>query len=50
MQRVPWDQFVKEIEGKAAFYTDGFYSRPTIDTSIYPFYDSAGSWNTTLWN
>ncbi|MGH7211051.1 MAG: ABC transporter substrate-binding protein, partial [Acetobacteraceae bacterium] len=50
MQQVPWDQFVKEIEGKAAFYTDGFYSRPTIDTSIYPFYDSAGSWNTTLWN
>ncbi|WP_051660791.1 ABC transporter substrate-binding protein [Bosea sp. 117] len=50
LQRVPWDKFVKEIEGKAAFYTDGFYSRPTIDTSIYPWFHSAGSWNTQLWN
>jgi peptide/nickel transport system substrate-binding protein len=50
LQRVPWDKFVKDIEGKAAFYTDGFYSRPTLDTSIYPWYHSTGSWNTTLWN
>ncbi|QIB34251.1 ABC transporter substrate-binding protein [Ancylobacter pratisalsi] len=50
IQRVPWDKFVKEIEGKAAFYTDGFFSRPTIDTSIYPFFHSTGSWNTQLWN
>jgi peptide/nickel transport system substrate-binding protein len=50
VQRVPWDKFVKEIEGKAAFFTDGFYSRPTIDTSIYPWYHSNGSWNNQLWN
>ncbi|MCS0504812.1 ABC transporter substrate-binding protein [Ancylobacter mangrovi] len=50
IQRVPWDKFVKEIEGKADFYADGFFSRPTIDTSIYPFYHSTGSWNTQLWN
>lgn len=50
LQRVPWDKFVKDIEGKEAFYVDGFYSRPTIDTSIYPWYHSNGSWNTTLWN
>jgi peptide/nickel transport system substrate-binding protein len=50
IQRVPWDKFIKEIEGKAAFYVDGFYSRPTLDTSIYPWYHSTGSWNTTLWN
>ncbi|WP_137391572.1 ABC transporter substrate-binding protein [Rhodoligotrophos defluvii] len=50
IQRVPWDKFVKDIEGKAAFFIDGFYSRPTIDTSIYPWYHSTGSWNTTLWN
>jgi peptide/nickel transport system substrate-binding protein len=50
IQRVPWDKFVKDIEGKAAFYTDGFYSRPTLDTSIYPWYHSTGSWNSTLWN
>jgi peptide/nickel transport system substrate-binding protein len=50
IQRVPWDKFVKDIEGKAAFFTDGFYSRPTIDTSIFPWYHSTGTWNTTLWN
>ncbi|WP_037461500.1 ABC transporter substrate-binding protein [Skermanella stibiiresistens] len=50
LQRVPWDKFVKEIEGKAGFYADGFYSRPTTDTSVYPFYHSTGSWNTQLWN
>jgi peptide/nickel transport system substrate-binding protein len=50
LQRVPWDKFVKDIEGKEAFYTDGFYSRPTLDTSIYPWYHSTGSWNSTLWN
>lgn len=50
IQRVPWDKFVKDIEGKAAFFTDGFYSRPTMDTSIFPWYHSTGTWNTTLWN
>jgi peptide/nickel transport system substrate-binding protein len=50
VQRVPWDKFVADIEGKAAFYTDGFFSRPTIDTSTYAWYHSGGSWNTTLWN
>ena len=50
IQQVPWDKFINEIEGKQAFYVDGFYSRPTIDSSIYPWYHSSGSWNTTLWN
>jgi peptide/nickel transport system substrate-binding protein len=50
VQRVPWDKFITDIEGKAAFFVDGFYSRPTIDTSTYPFYHSAGSWNTQLWH
>ena len=50
LQRVPWDKFISDIEGKASFFTDGFYSRPTIDTSIYPFFHSTGSWNTTLWH
>ncbi|NDP42277.1 MAG: ABC transporter substrate-binding protein [Aromatoleum sp.] len=50
IQRVPWDKFINEIEGKAAFYADGFYSRPTIDSSTYPWFHSNGSWNTTLWN
>lgn len=50
LQRVPWDKFLKEIEGKAAFYTDGFFSRPTLDTSTYPWFHSKGSWNNQLWN
>ncbi|HVO91023.1 MAG TPA: ABC transporter substrate-binding protein [Casimicrobiaceae bacterium] len=50
IQRVPWDKFIGEVEGKQGFYVDGFYSRPTIDASIYPWYHSTGSWNTTLWN
>ena len=50
IQRVPWDKFISEIEGKAAFHTDGFYSRPTIDTSLYPWYHSSGSWNDDTWN
>jgi peptide/nickel transport system substrate-binding protein len=50
LQRVPWDKFVKEIEGKAAFFADGFFSRPTIDTSVYPWFHSGGSWNNQLWH
>jgi peptide/nickel transport system substrate-binding protein len=50
VQRIPWDKFITDIEGKAAFFVDGFYSRPTIDSSVYPFYHSTGSWNTTLWH
>lgn len=50
IQTVPWDKFISDIEGKAAFYVDGFYSRPAVDPSVYPWFNSAGSWNTTLWN
>lgn len=50
LQRVPWDQFISEIEGQAAFFTTGFYSRPTTDTSVYPWYHSSGSWNDQLWH
>jgi peptide/nickel transport system substrate-binding protein len=50
LQRVPWDKFLADIEGRAAFYIDGFFSRPTLDTSIYPWYHSEGSWNKKLWN
>jgi peptide/nickel transport system substrate-binding protein len=50
LQRVPWDQFNKEIEGKAPFYADGFFSRATVDTALYPFYHSSGNWNDGLWH
>lgn len=50
IQRVPWDKFLADVEGKAAFSVNGFFSRPTTDTSLYPWYHSAGSWNTGLWH
>ncbi|MGH7264247.1 MAG: ABC transporter substrate-binding protein [Candidatus Rokuibacteriota bacterium] len=50
LQRVPWDKFVADIEGKAEFNVDGFFSRPTIDTAIYPWYHSTGSWNALTWH
>jgi peptide/nickel transport system substrate-binding protein len=50
LQRVPWDKFVADIEGKAEFNVDGFFSRPTIDTAVYPWYHSTGSWNAITWH
>lgn len=50
IQRVPWDKFLADVEGKAAFSINGFFSRPTVDTSLYPWYHSSGSWNTGLWH
>jgi peptide/nickel transport system substrate-binding protein len=50
IQRLPWDKFISDAEGKADFYIDGFFSRPTVDTSTYPWYHSSGSWNKGLWH
>jgi peptide/nickel transport system substrate-binding protein len=50
LQRVPWDKFIADIEGKAEFFTDGFLSRPTVDTFIYTWYHSTGSWNAITWH
>ena len=50
LQRVPWDKFISEIEGKAKFYTDGFSHRGTVDISLYSWYHSSGSWNGGLWH
>jgi peptide/nickel transport system substrate-binding protein len=50
IQRVPWNVFQAEIAGKAAMYTDGYFGRPTIDTSTYPWYHSSGSWNGRTWS
>ena len=48
--RLPYNRFQTEISGKAPFYMDGYFTRPTIDTSTYPWYHSTGSWNTRMWH
>ena len=50
VQRVPFSSFDAEVSGKAPLYIDGFFGRPTVDTSTYPFYESKGSWNNKLWH
>jgi peptide/nickel transport system substrate-binding protein len=46
---VPFASYTANVAGKAQMYVDGYFARPTIDTAIYPFYHSAGSWNKQLW-
>lgn len=49
VQRVPFASYTANVAGKAQMYVDGYFARPTIDTAVYPFYHSAGSWNNQLW-
>ena len=50
VQRVPFSSFDAEVSGKAPLYIDGYFGRPTVDTSTYPFLHSSGSWNAKLWH
>jgi peptide/nickel transport system substrate-binding protein len=50
VQRVPFSSYDAEVAGKAPLYIDGYFARPTIDTSCYPFLYSTGSWNSRLWH
>ena len=50
VQRVPFSSYSAEVSGKAPLYIDGYFARPTIDTSTYPFLHSGGSWNDRLWH
>lgn len=49
IERVPFASYAANIAGKAQMYVDGYFARPTIDTALYPFYHSTGSWNRQLW-
>ncbi|MEZ5842752.1 MAG: ABC transporter substrate-binding protein [Hyphomicrobiaceae bacterium] len=49
IERVPFASYSANVAGKAKMYVDGYFARPTIDTALYPFYHSTGSWNTRLW-
>lgn len=50
VQRVNFSSYDAEVSGKAPLYIDGYFARPTIDTSTYPFLHSDGSWNAKLWH
>jgi peptide/nickel transport system substrate-binding protein len=49
IQRVPFGRYSAEVSGKAPFYIDGYFARPTVDTAMHPFLHSRGSWNERLW-
>lgn len=49
VQRVPFASYTANVAGKAQMYVDGYFARPTVDTAVYPFYHSEGSWNKQLW-
>lgn len=49
VERVPFASYTANVAGKAQMYVDGYFARPTVDTAIYPFYHSGGSWNQQLW-
>jgi len=50
IERVPFASYTANVAGKAQMFVDGYFARPTIDTGIYPFYHSSGSWNDQLWH
>jgi peptide/nickel transport system substrate-binding protein len=50
IQRVPFGRYSAEVSGKAPFYIDGYFARPTLDTATYPFLHSTGSFNSRLWH
>ena len=50
VQRMPYAAFSAEVTGKAALYVDGYFARPTVDTSTFPFLHTKASWNERLWH
>jgi len=50
IKKTPMSAYTAEVSGKAPCYIDGYFARPTVDTSVYPFLHSTGSWNQQLWH
>jgi peptide/nickel transport system substrate-binding protein len=49
VERVPFASYAANVAGKAQMYVDGYFARPTLDTALFPFFHSEGSWNKQLW-
>jgi peptide/nickel transport system substrate-binding protein len=49
VQRLPYNRFRTEVTGKAPFYADGYFNRPSVDTAVYPWFHSTGTWNGIMW-
>lgn len=50
VERVPYNRYGATVSGQAPFYMDGYFARPTLDTSTYPWFHSTGSWNARMWH
>lgn len=49
IERVPFASYAANVAGIAPIYVDGYFARPTLDTALFPFYHTEGSWNRQLW-
>lgn len=49
LQRMPYNRY-SEIAGNAPLYVDGFFARTLIDSALYPWLHSKGSWNSRMWH
>ena len=49
VQKIPYNRFNADFAGKAPLVTDGYFSRPSVDTSTYPFFHSEGTSNSYAW-
>lgn len=50
VERVPYNRYGATVSGKVPFYMDGYFARPTLDTSTFPWFHSTGSWNQRMWH
>ena len=50
VERVKLASYTARVSGRQPIYVDGYFARPGIDSAVYPFFHSAGSWNSHLWH
>lgn len=50
IERVPSASYPARVWGRQPMYVDGVLPSPSVDTSVYPFFQSGGWWNSRLWH